>query len=220
MPRKALSPAPPGFAEEWEARTQGYRCVIGIDEAGRGCLAGPVAASAVLLPLDFFPPGVADSKTLTEEEREVAYSTILACARAVGVGFASAEEIDEINILRASHLAMRRALHDLPESVCPDLALIDGLPVRPFPLDQIALVKGDARCVSIAAASIVAKVIRDRLMRRYAQEFPAYGFERHKGYGTPIHLQALAQAGECPLHRRTFRPVQEAIRLRKERANG
>lgn len=217
-------PAPlsllPDFREEAEARAQGYFCIVGIDEAGRGCLAGPVVAAAVLLSFGDYPKGVADSKALTEEEREAAYVHIVQKARAFAVGLASAEEIDKINILRATHLAMRRAFANLPPCILPDLALIDGLPVRPFAIDQIALVKGDTKCVSISAASIVAKVTRDRLMKGYAVQYPHYGFERHKGYGAPVHLRALETYGVCPLHRKTFRPVREVIEAWKERESG
>ena len=197
------------FLEERLARADGYRCLAGIDEAGRGALAGPVVAACVVLPFERVPAGVNDSKQLSAELRERLYDEIMNMARGVGIGIVEAATIDRINILRASHEAMRLALRDLPPGLFPDVALIDGLPVRPFPLDQIALVKGDSRSASIAAASIIAKVTRDRLMRGYHDEYPAYGFSGHKGYPAPIHLRALQTNGVCPLHRRTYRPVAE-----------
>ncbi len=193
----------------WEA---GYRCVAGIDEAGRGPLAGPVVAACVVLPFGKCPAGLNDSKQLTPLQRERLYPEILALARGWGVGIVEAETIDHLNILRATHLAMRLALEAMPPGLSPDLALIDGLPVRPFPVDQIALVKGDSRSASIAAASILAKVTRDRLMCEYDLLYPAYGFAGHKGYGAASHLAALATHGPCPLHRRSFRPVAESLR--------
>ncbi len=195
------------WLEERRARSEGYVCIAGIDEAGRGALAGPVVAACVVLPFERVPYGVDDSKKLSEEQRERLYDAILHTARGVGVGIVDAPTIDAINILRASHKAMRLALADLPCGLFPDVALIDGLPVRPFPLDQIALVKGDSRSPSIAAASIIAKVTRDRLMRRYDVQHPVYGFAGHKGYPAPSHLRALEAHGICDLHRRSYRPV-------------
>ena len=197
------------WQEERRARSDGYRCLAGIDEAGRGALAGPVVAACVVLPFEQVPNGVNDSKQLSEALRERLYDEIFAMARGVGIGLVDAPTIDRINILKASHEAMRLALFDLPLGLLPDLALIDGLPVRPFPLDQIALVKGDSRSASVAAASIIAKVTRDRLMRGYHKEYPVYGFSSHKGYPAPIHLRALQTNGVCPLHRRSYRPVAE-----------
>ena len=198
--------------EEREARKAGYLCVAGIDEAGRGALAGPVVAACVVLPFERFPPGIDDSKQLKPEQREALYAPIIAMARGIGIGIVDAETVDRINVLRATHQAMRLALENLPCGLRPDLALIDGLPVIPFPLTQWALIKGDGRSASIAAASILAKVTRDRLMTQYAQEFPAYGFDSHKGYGSPTHLRALQEYGSCALHRRTFRPVSLLIK--------
>ncbi len=199
------------WLEERQARSEGYMCIAGIDEAGRGALAGPVVAACVVLPFECVPYGVDDSKKLSEEQRERLYDAILYTARGVGVGIVDAPTIDAINILRATHQAMRLALADLPPGLFPSVALIDGLPVRPFPLDQIALVKGDSRSPSIAAASIIAKVTRDRIMRAYDTEHPVYGFAGHKGYPAPIHLRALETHGICPLHRRTYRPVAMLI---------
>jgi ribonuclease HII len=197
--------------EERQAWEEGYRCLAGIDEAGRGALAGPVVAACVVLPYEMTPPGVNDSKALSPAQREQVYCEIMKVARGVGVGMVEAAVIDEINILQAAHRAMRLALENLPPGLFPDLALIDGLPVRPFPLTQLALVKGDSRSATIAAASIIAKVTRDRMMCAYDAEYPGYGFASHKGYGAPTHLRALKELGLCPLHRRTFRPVAECI---------
>lgn len=200
--------------EEREAWEEGYRCVAGIDEAGRGPLAGPVVAACVALPFGKRPAGLNDSKQLTPRHREQLFEAILDLARGCGIGVVSAPEIDRLNILRATHLAMRQALDALPAGMQPDLVLIDGLPVRPFPIDQVALVKGDSRSASIAAASVLAKVTRDRLMCEYDALYPMYGFARHKGYGSASHLRALTEHGPCPLHRRSFRPVAEALRAR------
>ena len=195
------------WREERIAWSEGYYCLVGIDEAGRGALAGPVVAACVVLPREKVPHGVNDSKALMPEQRERLYDEIVTVARGIGVGIVEAKTVDAINVLKATHQAMRLALKNLPFGLRPDLALIDGLPVRPFPITQFALVKGDGRSASIAAASIIAKVTRDRLMREYAAVYPAYGFDSHKGYGAPVHLRALAEHGPCPLHRRTFRPV-------------
>ena len=204
------------WEEEREAWREGYVCVAGIDEVGRGCLAGPVVAACVVFPYEMAPLGIADSKILTREQRENLYEPILKTARGFGIGIVSPEIIDEINILKASHEAMRLALKNLPVGLFPDLALIDGLPVIPFPITQVALVKGDSRSISIAAASIIAKVTRDNLMRAYDKVYPLHGFSSHKGYGTDYHLRALENLGITPIHRRTFRPVAEAELLHKE----
>lgn len=197
------------WSEERAARERGFRVVAGIDEAGRGPLAGPVVAACVVLPFEADLPEARDSKTLTPEQRERAYEAILAKAEAVGIGLAEVDMIDSQNILRATHHAMRCALERLP---CrPDVALIDGLPVHPFPIPQIALVKGDARSASVAAASIIAKVTRDRLMVEHDAAYPQYGFALHKGYPTPDHLARLAEHGPCPLHRRSFAPVARLL---------
>jgi ribonuclease HII len=198
--------------EERLAAEEGYLCVVGVDEAGRGCLAGPVVAACVSLPCDWVPPGVNDSKQLTPHQREEVFACLQRRARGIGIGIVPAEEIDRINILQAAHQAMREAVMAMPAGLFPDLALIDGYPVRPFPLDQLALVRGDSISASIASASIVAKVTRDRLMVEMDALYPEYGFRIHKGYGVAAHLRALAQYGPCPLHRRTFRPVAELTR--------
>ncbi len=196
---------------EREAWDSGHVCLAGIDEAGRGALAGPVIAACVVLPFGKYPPGLNDSKQLTPQQREALYGPIITMARGVGVGIVDAATVDRINVLGATHQAMRLALVNLPYGLRPDLALIDGLPVVPFPLMQWALVKGDGRSATIAAASIIAKVTRDRLMTDFARQYPDYGFDRHKGYGSPPHLNALRELGPCPIHRRTFRPVAVLI---------
>jgi ribonuclease HII len=194
---------------EQEARRCGYRRIAGIDEAGRGPLAGPVVAAAVILPVHARLAGVDDSKQLSEAERERLYPAILDQAVGVGIGLADAGEIDSLNILEATRLAMRRAIDNLAPA--PDYLLIDAvtLPAVRIPLRPI--VKGDALSLSIAAASIIAKVTRDHLMSAYHATFPQYNFLSHKGYGTAEHLQMLAQFGPCSIHRRTFAPVREAI---------
>ncbi len=198
---------------ERAALSEGWACVVGVDEAGRGPLAGPVMAGAVVLPDAFEHEVLNDSKQLTEKRREALYDEI-AGETIEGLcwasGMASEQEIDELNVLRATHLAMRRAVENLP--VAADFALIDGRPVKDFPIPQNAIVKGDGKSLSIAAASIVAKVERDRLMRSYAEEFPEYAFEKHKGYGTKQHLEALKTHGPCRIHRTTFAPVAECAR--------
>ncbi len=194
---------------EQEARRCGYRRIAGLDEAGRGPLAGPVVAAAVILPVHVRLVGVDDSKQLSEAERERLYPAILEKAVGVGIGYADAGEIDTLNILEATRLAMRRAIENLAPP--PDYLLTDAvtLPAVRIPLRPI--IKGDAFSLSIAAASIIAKVTRDRLMAAYHERFPQYNFLSHKGYGTAEHLQLLARFGPCAIHRRTFAPVREAI---------
>jgi len=194
---------------ENEAWNAGRVTVAGVDEAGRGPLAGPVVAAAVVLARDFAPDGVADSKALTERARERVCERILREAAAVGVGIVGPEIIDEINILRATHRAMADALRSL-RLPC-DFALVDGLPVTGLSVESRAIVKGDALSVSIGAASIVAKVTRDRIMRALDQQYPAYGFADHKGYCTRAHLAAIDNHGPCPCHRRSFAPVAERL---------
>ena len=192
---------------EAQARSQGFQVVAGLDEAGRGPLAGPVVAAAVILPPTRSMKGVADSKTLTAEQREKALVLIQEKALGIGIGIVEAEEIDRLNILRASLKAMKLALQSL--SLSPDCLFIDGLHTLELPLKQQAIPKGDGRCLSIAAASIVAKVTRDRLMVDYHERYPQYNFARHKGYGTREHLQAIREHGCCPLHRQSFRPIHQ-----------
>ncbi len=195
------------WREERAARERGFSVISGIDEAGRGPLAGPVVAACVVLPWEIGLPGVCDSKILSAPQRDRAFERIQGAAVSIGVGVVGVELIDCLNILRASHEAMRLAVAQIEP--LPDLALIDGLPVNPFPVPQIAVVKGDGRSLSIAAASIVAKVTRDRLMNDLHEQFPEYGFNSHKGYSTPGHLASLAKHGPCALHRRSFAPVQD-----------
>jgi ribonuclease HII len=199
----------PDAALEEEALAQGMRIVVGVDEVGRGPLAGPVTAAAVRLDLARLPAGLDDSKRLTAARRSALAGAIRASAQ-VSVAHASVAEIDALNILRASHLAMCRAIAGLPEP--PDLALIDGniLP-RDLPCAGRAVVGGDARALSVAAASIVAKVARDALMVELAQHFPGYGWETNAGYGTRAHLQALRDIGVSPHHRRSFAPVHKIL---------
>jgi ribonuclease HII len=198
----------PDFTYETRLFALGAGRIAGVDEAGRGPLAGPVVAAAVILRPDAIPDGLNDSKRLTAARRETLHARLLVCAE-VGVGIASVEEIDTINILRASHLAMLRALAAV-EPVCH--ALIDGnmLP-RDIRCPAEAVVKGDARCLSIAAASIVAKCVRDRIMVDLAQQHPGYGWERNAGYATSAHQSALKELGPTPHHRRSFAPVHNIL---------
>jgi ribonuclease HII len=194
--------------------SRGARFVAGVDEAGRGPLAGPVVAGAVLFPCAWLQSGLPrclrglnDSKQLTEEERERFFAALTSLPEVRWVvAQVEADLIDQINILQATHRAMRHALQRLEPEV--DHVLLDGLPVEPLRYPQTALVKGDARSYTIAAASVVAKVTRDRLMKDYDQRFPGYGFAEHKGYGTPEHLEAIQRLGPCPIHRRSFSPFR------------
>jgi ribonuclease HII len=198
----------PDLSHEQRWRAEGYRRIAGIDEAGRGPLAGPVVAAAVVLPEDYAHPDLDDSKQVGERRREALYEELVADPRiAWATATVSAGEIDRINILRATHLAMARAFGELDPP--PDLALIDGRPVPTFPAEHRALVRGDSQSLSIAAASILAKVTRDRLLRALAERYPDYGFDRHKGYGTAAHLAALKRLGPCPEHRLSFAPVAQ-----------
>ncbi len=194
---------------EEQARAQGYAKIAGLDEAGRGPLAGPVVAAAVVLPPHFDPEGIADSKALTPAQRDEAFRRIGCQAEAIGVGIIGPREIDEINILRATHKAMQAALDKLGAAF--DFILLDGLPVSGLPKPSLAIVKGDSKCLSIMAASIVAKVTRDRIMCEMDLEYPEYGFACHKGYCTRQHLAALREHGPCPIHRRSFAPVTERL---------
>lgn len=199
----------PDLSFESAARAQGFAAICGVDEVGRGPLAGPVTAAAVILDPDRIPPGLNDSKTLTEARRAALFPAIMATAQ-VSIAHASVEEIDALNILRASHLAMERAINGL--STNPDHALIDGnLIPKGLTIPATAIVKGDARSLSIAAASIVAKVTRDRIMVDLAQQYPAYGWNVNAGYPTPAHLRALLDFGITPHHRRSFKPVHNIL---------
>ena len=181
---------------------QGLGVICGVDEAGRGPLAGPVCAAAVILPKHLEIPGLTDSKKLSDKRRRELFPEIQRQALAYGIGFASEKEIDEINILQATFLAMERALAQL--CITPELALIDGNREKDFGIPVKTVIKGDSLSANIAAASILAKVSRDDLMLEMAREYPQYGFEVHKGYGTKAHYDALRMYGPCPIHRRSF----------------
>lgn len=193
---------------EFEKRFADLGIVIGIDEAGRGPLAGPVSVGAAIIPAGFSHPGIDDSKRLTEKRREALYDE-LSENRDIQwtVSLVEAEEIDKINILKATHLGMARAVKQLGIEV--GMCLIDGLAVPNFPYPHEGIVKGDSKSLSIATASIFAKVTRDRIMREAAVRYPGYGFEKHKGYGTKAHLEALRTLGPCEIHRRSFQPVAQ-----------
>ena len=199
-----------GFRYEKKLRAIGVAHIAGIDEAGRGALAGPVVAAAVVLPEKFRHRRLNDSKQLAPELREQIYSELISDPQVRWtVGIVDSVEIDRINILRASHRAMRLAVEALIEP--PDHVLIDGLPVIPFPLPQTAIIEGDCISLSIAAASVIAKVTRDRMMRDFCAHFPQYCFGQHKGYGTELHLLKLHEFGPCPIHRRSFEPVAQPL---------
>ncbi len=199
----------PSFEFEDRLRLSGIHRIAGVDEAGRGPLAGPVVAAAVVLDRAIVPEGLNDSKALTAKKRTELLELILADAD-VGVGLASVEEIDEINILRASHLAMNRAIAKL--DIAPDHVLIDGnLVPRDMTLPAFPIVKGDSLSLSIAAASIVAKTRRDAIMWDLAQQYPGYGWERNQGYPTKCHKEALRNLGVTPHHRRSFKPVHNIL---------
>ena len=199
-----------GFRYEKKLRITGVARIAGIDEAGRGALAGPVVAAAVILPAKFRHRRLNDSKQLAPDLREEIYSDLVSNPEVRWtVGIIDSIEIDRINILLASHQAMRMAIGALIDP--PDHVLIDGLPVIPFPFPQTAIVDGDCISLSIAAASVIAKVTRDRMMRDFCSQFPQYCFDRHKGYGTELHLLRLHEFGPCPIHRRSFEPVAQPL---------
>lgn len=193
------------LAFEDEYRQQGCVRIAGVDEVGRGPLAGPVVAAAVILPDGFYHPGLTDSKQMSKVKRQAALKHLQEVAE-IAIGIIEPAEIDEINIYQASKRAMQDAVHQLQ----PDALLVDAMTLDDD-TPQLSLIKGDARSVSIAAASVVAKETRDAMMEQYAIEYPGYGFETHAGYGTPIHLQALDTLGVTPIHRKTFRPVKERL---------
>lgn len=190
------------LAYEENALQKGYKYICGVDEAGRGPLAGPVCAAAVILPVDTFIEGVNDSKKLSEKKREALYDIIRETAVSYAVAFASVEEIESMNILNATMLAMKRAVEGL--DVSADYAMIDGNRMPRLDIPGECVVKGDAQSMSIACASILAKVSRDRLLYKYAEEYPVYQFDKHKGYGTKAHVAALKEYGPCPYHRLSF----------------
>lgn len=187
---------------EKEAAAKGYKAVCGVDEAGRGPLAGPVCAAAVILPENTIIEGVNDSKKLSEKKREALFDVIKEQALSYSIAFASVEEIEEMNILNATMLAMKRAVEGL--DVKADYAMIDGNRLPNLDIDSEFIIKGDAKSMSIACASILAKVSRDRLLYKYAEEFPEYSFDKHKGYGTKVHVEALKKFGPCKYHRLSF----------------
>jgi ribonuclease HII len=199
-----------GFRHEKKLRAIGVARIAGIDEAGRGALAGPVVAAAVILPERFRHRKLNDSKQLAPELREEIYHELVENAEiAWAIGVVDSIEIDEINILRATHKAMRGAIEALIGP--PDHVLIDGLPVFPFPFAQTAIIDGDCYSLTIAAASVIAKVRRDMMMRDFCAQFPEYCFSQHKGYGTELHLTRLHELGPCPIHRRSFEPVAQPL---------
>jgi ribonuclease HII len=205
------------FAEmgiyERKLREKGCQWIAGVDEAGRGPLAGPVVAAAVILPENFYLPGINDSKKLSEQTREQFFNRIMEEAVSVGIGFVSAKEIDDMNIYEASKLAMIKAVKQLNPK--PDHLLVDALTL-PISISQTSLVKGDAKSFTIAASSIVAKVTRDRYMKRLGEKYPQYGFEHHMGYGTKMHLEAIKEHGVTSEHRKSFSPIQMALSVQKE----
>ncbi|EAE8347468.1 ribonuclease HII [Listeria monocytogenes] len=192
---------------ETELFQQGYKYIAGVDEVGRGPIAGPVVAAAVILPTNFSVVGINDSKQLSEAKRDALFETIKTEAIAIGVGIIEHDVIDQVNIYEATKLAMRKALDQLkPE---PDFVLIDAMPLR-YTEAELSLIKGDTKSISIAAASIIAKVTRDRLMQMYDEKYPGYDFANNMGYGTKKHLLGLDTIGICPIHRMSFSPVKEA----------
>lgn len=195
---------------EQELYGAGIESICGIDEAGRGPLAGPVVVAAVIMPKDSFIEGVNDSKKVSEKKREILYDFITKEALAWGVGIVDQKEIDEINILQATKKGVTQALKEL--KIKPQQILVDALTnIDTLGVPYTSIIKGDAKCYSIAAASIVAKVTRDRIMRQWDEVYPMYGFEKHKGYGTKMHIEAIQKYGLCPLHRLSF--VKNIIKL-------
>lgn len=195
---------------EDEARQQGYQIVAGLDEAGRGPLAGPVVAAACIIPAGVLIPGVNDSKQLTPEERATLYQVITQDERiSYGIGIIDSQTIDKINIFQATIAAMLMAISQLP--VIPQVLLVDGMKLPHPTIPAQKIIDGDAKSQSIAAASIIAKETRDRLMIEFHQQWPAYGFKRHKGYGTEMHLEALQTHGPCPIHRCSYEPVKALL---------
>jgi ribonuclease HII len=202
-----MSSYPPNWELESTLFSMGYAPIAGVDEAGRGALAGPVVAAVVVLPVRDF--SFRDSKTLSAKQRETMTEEIKAVALAFAVGLASAEEVDNINVLQATHLASQRALKQVLNSIEINGLVTDYLKLR-FPRPVVAVARGDSRSLQIAAASILAKTTRDKLMQAYAEIYPDYGFEKHKGYGSPVHLAALNKQGLCAIHRHSYKPVARA----------
>lgn len=197
-------------SEEAALHEEGFRIIAGVDEVGRGPLAGPVVAAAVVLPEDFNVLGVDDSKKITEKNREKLFTEIKAECVSWGIGMASHEIIDEINILQATKLAMKRAVKDLEKNLAKrgagslDMVLFDAVEIEDLDIPQKSYIKGDGKVLAIAAASIIAKVTRDRMMIKYAREYPWYAFEKNKGYGTKAHYEGIREKGICPIHRKSF----------------
>jgi len=208
MKEKKRSHAPPSLAEEQTLRNKGYAFIAGMDEAGRGALAGPVVAAVVILPDSIAFPSlrdVRDSKELTPAKREYLYDAVRKEAVAVGIGIVPTPVNDRINILEATREAMEAAIMDIPMK--PDFLLLEALTIPRLPLPQKGIIRGDRLCLSIACASIIAKVARDRLMIEMDKSYPGYGMAKHKGYGTKQHIDCLRKHGPCPIHRRSFSPV-------------
>ncbi len=201
----------PDFSFEKKLIASGHEIIAGVDEAGRGPLAGPVVAAAVILPKNFESVELDDSKKLSSARREKIYNNITSPDSNVIYAYSIVDEglIDKINILRATHKAMAQAVLNL--SIKPSFVIIDGMPVKDFPLPNDSIVKGDSKSLSIAAASIIAKVERDKLMLKYSKLYPEYKFEKHKGYGTKAHLEALNKFGPCNIHRKSFAPVKKFL---------
>jgi ribonuclease HII len=198
---------------ERELYQQNVQYIAGVDEVGRGPIAGPVVAAAVILPKNAYLPGLNDSKKLSESKREELYKQIINCAVSIGIGMVSAEEIDRLNIYQATKKAMVQAVEQLTPQ--PDYLLIDAMELPVFLL-QLSIIKGDANSISIAASSIIAKVTRDRFMKELGNQYPEYGFEKHMGYGTKEHLEAIQKYGIISEHRKSFAPVREAMQIQKE----
>ncbi len=193
------------YVYEYAARDEGARFVAGVDEAGRGPLAGPVVTAAVILPFGLMLPGLNDSKKVSPKKRELLYDQIFEKALAVRYAVVDAATIDRVNIYQATMNGMYESILGLEPK--PDKVLIDAVELKQLPMPSLSIIKGDAKSASIAAASIVAKVTRDRMMLKYDEEYPQYGFAQHKGYGTAQHIEALRKYGPCPIHRRSFEPV-------------
>lgn len=190
---------------ENEARGAGYSRILGVDEAGRGPMAGPLVVGGVIFPEDFYDERINDSKKLTEKKREALYDLIIENALAYQIEVLSVEEVDTLNVYEASRTGMKRIV----ESLEPDFTLSDAMPLGDIP--HLSIIKGDAKSLSIGAASILAKVTRDRIMKEYGKQYPEYGFEKHKGYVTKVHKEALEKYGVTPIHRKSFAPVQKVL---------
>lgn len=214
VPRGGPSDSDQMWAFDERVRCEGYDVIAGVDEVGRGCLAGPVVAAAVILPRDFQDGRIRDSKQLTARMRETLFDIITSGSMSYGIGVVPPETVDSINILRAALLAMVRAIEKLSQR--PDIVLVDGNQRIPKPVQQMTVVKGDGKSISIACASIIAKVHRDRLMCELDVRYPGYGFSGNKGYGSKAHVAFLEEHGPCPVHRKSFAPVRRAAELNPE----